>query len=41
MREIKATLEQISGVINGTVPRYDQAEIDDIMDQAAIDSLFD
>ena len=41
VREIKATLEQISGVINGTVPRYDQAEIDDIMDQAAIDSLFD
>jgi hypothetical protein len=41
VREIKTTLEQISGVINGTVPRYDQAEIDDIMDQAAIDSLFD
>tara|TARA_R110002012_G_scaffold115086_4_gene261952 strand:- start:242 stop:766 length:525 start_codon:yes stop_codon:yes gene_type:complete len=41
VREITLTLEQISGVINGTVPRYDQAEIDDIMDQSAIDSLFD
>lgn len=41
VREVRLTLEQISGVINGTVPRYDQAEIDDIMDQSAIDSLFD
>ena len=41
VREVRLTLEQISGVINGAVPRYDQAEIDDIMDQSAIDSLFD
>lgn len=41
VREVRLTLEQISGVINGTVPRFDQAEIDNIMDQDAIDSLFD
>jgi len=41
VREIKSTLEQISAVINGTVPRSDQAQIDDIMDQGAIDNMFD
>lgn len=41
VREIKLVLERISGVINGTVPRYDQAQIDDLMDQDAIDKLFD
>ena len=41
VREVRSTLEQISSVINGTVPRYDQAEIDNIMEQSDIDSLFD